>query len=93
MTITNDTLISRRNSVVAADAADEAILLDIDSGYFFQLNTSAAQIWHLTEEPVTFGALCLALQARFKVSELQCAEDLQAFVSDLAERGILDFDA
>lgn len=91
MKLMHDTLIGRRNTIVAADTVDEAILLDIDSGYFFQLNKTAALIWNLAEQPITFAALCDAMRAKFNVNAQECEADVQAFVADLAERGLLEF--
>jgi len=83
-------LISRRASIVAADTADEAILLDIDSGYFFQLNKSAASIWNLVEQPKSFATLCNDLQGKFDIAPQTCREDVAEFVAELKDRGLVD---
>lgn len=82
-------LISRNASVVAADTVDEAILIDIDSGYFFQLNRTAARIWQLVEQPQSFADLCAALQARFKSAPENFRAEVAEFVSDMRERGLI----
>ena len=84
-----ETRIGRRDSVVSADVADDAILLDIDSGYFFQLNRSAARIWSLLETPLTFGQLCASLQEEFGIEADACRADVREFVADLTERGVV----
>ena len=88
-TIRDDDLISRNVSVVGADAADEAILIDIDSGYFFQLNKSAARIWTLVEQPRSFADVCAALQAKFAIPPETCRSDVADFVADMQDRGLL----
>lgn len=82
-------LISRSASVVAADTVDEAILIDIDSGYFFQLNKTAARIWELVEPPRSFADLCTALQAKFAAAPDTCRADVAEFVADMQGRGLL----
>lgn len=84
-----DTPVARKNTIVAADAADEAILLDIDSGYFFQLNKSAARVWDLLEQPMSFADLCVGIRDQFAVDAVTCEEDVRQFVLDLEDRGIL----
>lgn len=86
-------LIRRKLSVVGADTMDEAILIDIDSGYFFQLNKSAARIWQLVESPCSFAELCSALQSAFNAAPETCRADTAAFVIDMRERGLLEVDA
>jgi len=87
--IRDEDLISRNISVVGADAADEAILIDIDSGYFFQLNKSAARIWTLVEQPRSFADVCAALQTRFAIAPETCRNDVAGFVADMQDRGLL----
>ena len=83
-------LISRKPTLVGADVANEAILLDVDSGYFFQLNKTAARIWALVETPRSFEDLCTALGEGFDVDPAQCRSDVGEFVADMRERGLLE---
>ncbi|MXO71260.1 PqqD family protein [Alteraurantiacibacter buctensis] len=83
------TQISRSDNIAAVDVSEEAILLDVDSGYFFQLNRTAASIWRLVEEPRSFADLCVALQQEFPGAGDALAEDVHGFVVDLAQRRVL----
>lgn len=89
MDMTEQTRISRRDTVVSADVGDDAILLDIDSGYFFQLNRTAARIWGLLENPQTLGDLTASLQSSFTADGESILADVHAFVADLVDRGIV----
>ena len=89
LAIQDGDLISRNASVVGADAMDEAILIDIDSGYFFQLNKSAARIWKLVEEPRSFAELCAAIQAGFKAAPEGFRAEVAEFIADMRDRGLL----
>lgn len=89
VTINDTTMLRRKAAVVGADVADDAILLDIDSGYFFQLNRTGAKIWAFVEEPQTLGALCAHMAANYKVDVETCRSDVTEFVADLIERGVL----
>jgi hypothetical protein len=82
-------LIGRSKSVVGADAIDAAILIDIDSGYFFELNKTASRIWALVEQPIPLVDLCTELGKRFKVRPETCRADVAEFVADMRERGLL----
>lgn len=89
-TIDEMTLLRRKAAVVGADVADDAILLDIDSGYFFQLNRTGAKIWAFVEEPQTLGALTDHMAASYKVDAETCRSDVTEFVADLIARGVLE---
>ncbi len=90
VTIDATTMLRRKTAVVGADVADDAILLDIDSGYFFQLNRTGAKIWAFVEEPQTLGALTDHMAASYKVDADTCRSDVTEFVADLIERGVLE---
>lgn len=89
ITLGDGDLISRRASIIAADTVDQAILLDIDSGDFFQLNKSAARIWNLVEQPISFADLCASLEEKFEIGAADCRLDVAHFVGELCERRIL----
>jgi hypothetical protein len=91
--INDQAVISRKPSLIAADVANEAILLDVDSGYFFQLNISAARIWGLVETPRSFGDLCGELSRAYAVDPEECRADVQEFVADMRERGLVEISA
>jgi hypothetical protein len=89
-TIDEGTKLRRKAAVVSADVADDAILLDIDSGYFFQLNRTGTRIWSFVEAPQTLGALCKHMATHHRVDADTCRHDVAAFVVDLIERGVLE---
>jgi len=88
--IDDGTMLRRKAAVVSADVADDAILLDIDSGYFFQLNRTGTRIWTFVEAPQTLGALCNHMAANFQVDVDACRRDVTEFVAELIERGVLE---
>ncbi|MCW3846656.1 PqqD family protein [Sphingomonas sp. LB-2] len=91
-TIDATTRLRRKPGLVAADVADDAILLDIDSGYFFQLNRTGAKIWALVAEPQSLGAVCDHMANGFRVDPETCRSDVTEFVADLLERGVLEIE-
>ena len=90
VTIDDTTMLRRKAAVVGADVADDAILLDIDSGYFFQLNRTGAKIWAFVEEPQTLGALTDHMAASYKVDSDTCRSDVAEFVADLIDRAVAE---
>lgn len=90
VTIDDTTTLQRKAAVVGADVADDAILLDIDTGYFFQLNATGAKIWAFVEQPQTLGALTAHMAESYKVDAETCRSDVAEFVADLIDRGVLE---
>jgi len=87
--IDDSMMVSRRENMIAADVGDEAVILDIQSGYFFQLNRTAAQIWGLLEAPTSVGALCASMAESHSVDPALCHDDVVEFIADMRDRELI----
>ena len=75
---------------VACDLADEVAILDLKSGVYFGLNTVAAYIWHLIQEPKTVTEVHEALVEEYDVEPERCQRDLVALLEELAAKGLIE---
>lgn len=82
-------MVSRSQNMIAADVGDEAVILDIQSGYFFQLNRTAALVWGLLEAPISAGALCAKMAESHSVDPAICRGDVMEFIADMRDRGLI----
>ena len=88
--IDDTVMISRHVDMIAADVGEEAVILDIQSGYFFQLNQTAARIWTLLESQTSAGALCAKMAESYSVDPATCRGDVIGFIADMRDRGLVD---
>jgi len=79
----------RAVELLEADVNDELVALDPARGNCFGLNAVAKDVWRKLETPKSFNDLRAELLAEYDVSEEQCAEELKALLSDLAEKGLI----
>jgi hypothetical protein len=91
--IMDESILRRRKDLIAAETDGEMVVLDADRGDFLQLNSSAARIWALLEEPLTLAALCGRLAEQFATGAAECRADVIAFVGLLRERGMIEIAA
>ena len=82
-------MVSRSQNMIAADVGDEAVILDIQSGYFFQLNRTAALVWGLLETPISTGALCEKMAEAHSVDPAICRGDMMEFIADMRDRSLI----
>ena len=82
-------MVSRRENMIAADVGDEAVILEIQSGYFFQLNRTAALVWGLLESPLSAGALCAKMAEAHSVDSAICRDDVLEFITDMRDRELI----
>lgn len=91
--IADEAVATRQPNMIAAEVSEELVLLNVDSGYFFQLNKTATQIWNLLETPLAMTELYSRVGGAFAVEAETCRADVMAFVVDLRDRGLVAISA
>lgn len=85
-----DTIIIASKDVVAQEVGGELVLLDLEGGQYFGLDTVGGRFWELLiEEPRTLSVLCDAIEAEFDAPRAAIEADLLALAASLAEQGLI----
>ena len=79
----SDTLMRRRPDIITADLNEEIVMMDIQSGKYFNLKETAAEIWLLLESPLTLHDLVERLVIQYEVSYEQCEKDIMPFLQTM----------
>jgi hypothetical protein len=87
--ITADSLIVRSSELVEASLGDEIIMMSIDQGKYYALNSVAVRLWERLKVPTPVAVLCAECLAEFEVSPEQCEADVLRFVQDLRDQGMV----
>ena len=68
----------------------EAVLLDLGSGHYFQLNEEATRAFELIDDTGDLGAVEGQMASEYDVDRAVLATDLTKLVDELITRGLLD---
>lgn len=68
---------------------DEVVIMRLDNGEFFSLSGTAAAAWRLIDGNRDQDALVAALADQFAADEEDVAQDVDDFLSQLRETGLL----
>lgn len=79
----------RAEGLLAAEAGEDLLMMDVKLGRYFNLNSVGARIFTLLEQPMTQRALVAALTDEYEVSEQVALEELETFLGVLLERGLI----
>ena len=79
----------RSPDIIASEVDGELVLISIQDGKYFGLDTVGSEIWRLLEEPRSSAALVAALQAQFEGDADEVERDTLAFIDELASNGLL----
>ena len=81
--------VRRVDAVLNTEIDDQTVMMDIEQGSYFGLNTTATRIWAMLSEPTVIGDLCGRLTDEFEVPREQCEQQVVAFLEDLLDRGLV----
>lgn len=80
---------SRRESLNVAPMGNELVMMDVEKGLYFGLNSLAAQVWQLLTSPISLDTLVSELMLRFDVTEDVCRIDTEAFLKAMADKQLI----
>ena len=87
--LTDTDTAERAPNKVAAEMGDETVILDIESGHYFQLNKVGARIWSLIEAPLSVAEICAKLEAAFEVDHDTCRAEVVSFLDTMRGKGLV----
>jgi pyrroloquinoline quinone biosynthesis protein D len=79
----------RTDRFTEADIDEEIVVMRLDNGEFFSLSGTSAEVWRLIDGSRDRRALIAALVGDFDADETRIAADVDAFLAQLRETGLL----
>lgn len=79
----------RNKETVSGQIDDELVMVNIEKGSYFSLNSVATRIWELLENPLTATDLCELLVKEYDVSLSQCKVDIEDHFVKMQQLGLI----
>ena len=87
-----DNTVAQRKGFVVADVDGEKVMLSIEKGKYFGLNSMGSRIWEMLEKPITVREMVAALVIEYDVEEKTCRQDVQTFLNKLYTQELDELD-
>ena len=87
--ISPDSTIKRNPELVASEIDGETVMMSIDNGEYFGLDTVGSRIWEIIKEPIKVEQLIDILLEEFEVSREQCELDTIDFLNQLFDKKLV----
>jgi Coenzyme PQQ synthesis protein D (PqqD) len=81
--------VSRSEDHLSAEIDNELVLMDIDHGNYYGLDSIGADIWRRLDEPVVVSDLCTALLGEYDVDADTICRDVLALLERLATEDLI----
>ncbi len=75
--------------VVQSKIDDEVVMMDIESGFYFGLNSVASIIWELLKDAKTVDELADYLITEYDVSREQCLEETDILIKKMLDLKVI----
>lgn len=85
----NNTTLTRKMGIMTADMNGATVMLDIETGKYFNLGEVGGRIWELLEAPMSMETLVEKLMQEYDVTKEQCMKDVEPFLAKMLERGLV----
>lgn len=79
----------QNKAIVQSQIGEEVVMLDMESGFYFGLNSVASVIWGLLVEGIGFETLIDQLMAQFDVERSVCEADTRELLDQMLEKNII----
>ena len=73
-----------------SEIAEEAVILELNSGVYYGLNEVGVDIWKWLQQPQTEEKILNLLLAEYEVTSEQACEDLQSVLAQLLEADLIE---
>jgi hypothetical protein len=69
---------------------DEALILDLTSGYYFSLNPTATEVWQALQAGANIPHIIQSISLKYNVDKTVVEQDLSELITDLRSCRLLD---
>ena len=83
-------MIQRSGLPLSAAVDGEVVMFHPERGAYFSLGDVGSRVWELVEQPVTMDEVCRILVEEYDVDPETCRTEVEAFVSQLLEAGLVE---
>jgi len=88
-TIQNSNRIILNQELLQSEIDGETIMMSIDNGKYYGLNTVASRIWEIIKDEPLFSELIEKLVEEYEIEQKQCEAETQEFLSKLIENKLI----
>ncbi len=92
LAINDNYLVSQKKEIVAADMDGETVMISIENGKYYAIDTIGSRIWELLAFPRSMVEVVRILREEYDVEYGQCQADVLEFLNYLRQEGLINLD-
>jgi hypothetical protein len=88
--IVMSSVVVRAKDQVSCDLAGEEVILHLESGIYYGLESVGVCIWNVIQKPTAVGDILERLLEEYDVAADQCERDLLSLLQEMAEKKLIE---
>lgn len=84
-----DTLITIRTDLDCTPLDNELVMMDLDKGKYYSLNSVGSSIWNMLKTPMTLSDLVTSLTKEFDIDYNKCCLEVTEFLNRLYDSELI----
>jgi len=89
LSVTNDSVLIRDNTLAAADIDGRVVVLSIGAGSYFDFNQVGTEIWNMLAKPCQVSEILGRLSQKHDVDARTLSHDTRTFLQTLVEEKLI----
>lgn len=78
-----NTVVSHRKDIDTTDLNGDVVMMDLEEGRYFSLNSVGSRIWELIGEPVEINKVVDSLLEEYEIDRDECEKNVLEFLGKL----------
>lgn len=88
-TLSLDNHVMRNPDVISTDTGGETLMMSIEKGFYYGLNSVGSRVWALLEQNLSVGEICRLVEAEYEIDIVECERAVMAFIEQLAQNDLV----
>ena len=90
VTVSRGTAYQTSPNHLYSEVADEAVILDINSGVYYGLNSVGVDVWQWLQQPQTEAQIVDCLLTKYDVDKERANRDIRAILEEMLSVGLIE---
>ena len=84
-----NSIVSHREDIDTTDLDGEKVMMDLEKGQYFALNSVASRIWEVIESPISVNKVVETLLEEYEVEREECEKSVLEFKKGLEDASLI----
>ena len=84
-----NSIVSHREDIDTTDLDGEKVMMDLEKGQYFALNSVASRIWEVIESPISVNKVVETLLEEYEVEREECEKSVLEFIKGLEDASLV----